>query len=150
MDKTVLAYIRINHQILMLYRNKKEVDINKGKWIGIGGHLEKGETKDDALRREVKEETGFLVHRYEYKGKIYFNYDGYSEIMHLYLITEVEGEMTECNEGELHYIPIERLNELDMWEGDKIFIPYLLEDKPYFELELNYQENDLVSYRFIK
>ena len=148
--ETVLAYIQKDNCFLMLYRNKKKVDINKGKWLGVGGHLEKGETKDDALRREVKEETGFLVHRYEYKGKIYFNYDGYSEIMHLYLITEVEGEMTECNEGELHYIPIERLNELDMWEGDKIFIPYLLEDKPYFELELNYQGNDLVSYRFIK
>ena len=148
--ETVLAYIQKDNCFLMLYRNKKKVDINKGKWLGVGGHLEKGETPVDALYREIKEETGYTVKQYEYKGLIYFNYDGYTEKMHLYLVTEVEGELIECNEGELKYIPIERLTELDMWEGDKIFISYLLEDKPYFELELNYQGNELMSYRFIK
>ena len=148
--ETVLAYIQKDNYFLMLYRNKKKVDINKGKWLGVGGHLEKGETPVDALYREIKEETGYTVKQHEYKGLIYFNYDGYTEKMHLYLVTEVEGELIECNEGELKYIPIERITELDMWEGDKIFIPYLLEDKPYFELELNYQGNELMSYRFIK
>lgn len=148
--ETVLAYIEKDHCFLMLFRNKKKVDINKGKWLGVGGHLEKGETPEQALFREVKEETGYTVKKYEYKGLITFIYDGYTELMYLYHVSEVEGELGECSEGDLKYIPIERVYDLDMWEGDKIFIPYLLEDKPYFELELNYEGNKLVSHRFIK
>ena len=148
--ETVLAYIEKDHCFLMLFRNKKKVDINKGKWLGVGGHLEEGETPVDALYREIKEETGYTVKEYSYKGLIHFIYDGYHELMHLYLVNKVEGELIECNEGELKYIPIEHLLDLDMWEGDKIFLPYLLEDKPYFELELIYQGDKLVSHNFIK
>lgn len=147
--KTVLAYIQKDNCFLMLYRNKKKVDINKGKWVGVGGHLEEGETPNMALVREIKEETGYDVIEYSKKGLVYFNYDGYSEEMYLYLVTKVEGELIECDEGELKYIPIDDIKELDVWEGDKIFLPYLLEDKPYFELELNYEGNNLISYKFL-
>ena len=147
--ETVLAYIQKDNCFLMLYRNKKKVDINKGKWVGVGGHLEEGETPNMALVREIKEETGYDVIEYSKKGLVYFNYDGYSEEMYLYLVTKVEGELIECDEGELKYIPIDDIKELDVWEGDKIFLPYLLEDKPYFELELNYEGNNLISYKFL-
>ena len=147
--ETVLAYIEKDDSYLMLYRNKKENDINKGKWIGVGGHLESGETPDMALLREIKEETGYKVESFQKKGLIYFRYNGYTEIMHLYLVNKVSGELIECDEGTLQYVPKKDIYNLNMWEGDKIFLKYLLSDEPYFELELNYNGDKLISYRFL-
>ncbi len=147
--ETVLAYIEKDDSYLMLYRNKEENDINKGKWIGVGGHLESGETPDMALIREIKEETGYNVKSYQKKGLIYFRYNGYTEIMHLYLVNEVSGELIECDEGTLQYVPKKDIYNLNMWEGDKIFLKYLLSNEPYFELELNYNGDKLISYRFL-
>ena len=148
--ETVLAYIQKDDSFLMLYRNKKQNDINANKWIGVGGHLEQGETKEQALVREIKEETGLDVKEYEYKGLIHFNYRELSELMHLYLITKVSGELIECDEGTLKYIPKSEILNLPIWEGDRIFLKKLLSNAPYFELELNYQNDELISYRFIK
>ena len=149
MIETVLAYIDSGDSLLMLYRNKKEKDINKNKWIGVGGHLEKGETPIDALYREVKEETGFDIISYQKCGKIYFNYDNTHEIMHLFKITKVSGELIECDEGTLKYIPKNEIYNLPLWEGDKIFLKKMLTSKEYFELELNYLKDKLVSYKFL-
>ena len=148
--ETVLAYIQKDDSFLMLYRNKKQNDINANKWIGVGGHLELGESKEYALYREIKEETGLEVKKYEYKGLIHFNYGELSEIMHLYVVTEVSGELIECDEGTLKYVPKNEVLDLPIWEGDRIFLEKLLSNAPYFELELNYVNDKLVSYKFIK
>ena len=150
LPETVLAYIQKDDSFLMLYRNKKKNDINANKWIGVGGHIKKGETKEDALYREIKEETGLEVKEFEYKGLIHFNYGELSEIMHLFIVTKVSGELTDCDEGILKYIPKNEILNLPIWEGDRIFLEKLLSNAPYFELELNYQKDALVSYKFIK
>ena len=147
--ETVLAYIEKDDSYLMLFRNKKKKDINANKWIGVGGHLEKGETDIDALYREVKEETGLDIISYEKRGLIHFHYDDTYELMHLFVVKEVKGELVECDEGTLEYIKKSEILNLPLWEGDKIFLKYLLTDKPYFELELNYLKDKLVSYKFL-
>ena len=147
--ETVLAYIDTGDSFLMLYRNKKDKDINKNKWIGVGGHLENDETPIDALYREIKEETGFDIISYQKSGKIHFNYDDIHETMHLFKVTKVSGELIECDEGELRYIPKNEIFTLPLWEGDKIFLKKILSDEPYFELELNYLKDKLVSYKFL-
>ena len=143
MDETVLAYIEVEGLYLMLYRNKKENDINEGKWMGVGGHLEPGETKDQALIREIKEETNLDVTSYRYVAKLLFINNDYQEIMHLYKVDGVEGEIKECNEGELRYIPKELVHSLNMWEGDKCFLNRL--DDDYFELTLIYKGDELIE-----
>ena len=105
MDETVLVYIYKNDDVLMLLRNKEEDDINKGKWIGVGGHLEKEETPIDALIREVKEETNLDVIKYKYHGLVYFVNGDYIEKMHICTVSEIKGELKECDEGTLAYIP---------------------------------------------
>ena len=132
----------------MLYRNKKKNDINEGKWIGVGGHIEKDETPEDALLREVKEETGYDVVSFMKRGVVYFVNNDFKEAMHLYVITDVAGDLTECDEGELKYFSINRINQLPMWEGDHIFLNRLLKDDKYFELTLTYDGDKLLSYRF--
>lgn len=147
---TVLAYIEKDDSFLMLLRNKRSNDINQNKWVGVGGHLEDNETPEQALIREVKEETGLDVISYNKKGLVYFNCNEYHEVMHLYVVNVAKGTLIECDEGTLKYIKKDELFTLPMWEGDKLFLKPLLEDKPYFELELNYLDDSLVSYKFIK
>ena len=147
--ETVLAYIEKDNSFLMLLRNKKKHDINANKWIGVGGHLEKEETPEDALIREIKEETGLDVISYRKKGLIHFNYDDISELMHLYVVNNFKGELIECDEGTLNWVKKSDLFSLELWEGDKIFLKKLLNNEPYFELELNYLKDKLISYKFI-
>ena len=150
LPETVLAYIEKDDSFLMLYRNKKQKDINANKWIGVGGHIESNELVEDALKREIKEETGLDVIEYQKRGLIHFNYGELSEIMHLFVVSRVSGDLIECDEGTLKYIPKDQLLDLPIWEGDRIFLKKLLSNDPYFELELNYVNDKLVSYQFIK
>ncbi len=145
MDKTVLAYIKKDNSFLMLFRNKKKLDINKGKWIGIGGHIEEGETKEQALLREIKEETGLDVIHYEYRGELLFVNNDFEEVMYLYLVDEVSGEITSCDEGELAWIKEEDIMKLNMWEGDYKFLPLLLNTNEFIRLELRYADDKLVE-----
>ena len=145
MDKTVLAYIKKDDTYLMLYRNKKHNDMNEGKWIGIGGHIEENESKEDALKREIKEETGLDVLSYTYRAKLTFINDDYEEIMYLFTVEEFKGEIIDCDEGELHFVKIKDIPHLNIWEGDKVFLDLLLKDEPYFELLLRYKLDKLVE-----
>ena len=145
MDKTVLAYIKKDNQFLMLYRNKKKKDINKEKWIGVGGHLEKGESKEQALIREIKEETGLDVLHYIYRGELLFVNNDFEEVMYLYLVDEVKGEIIDCDEGELAWIKKEDLMSLNMWEGDYKFLPLLINTDEFIRLKLIYKDDQFVG-----
>ena len=145
MEETVLCYIENEHRYLMLFRNKKKEDINKGKYIGIGGHLEPGESKESALKREVKEETGLTLLSYQYRGKILFVNDDFQEIMYLYTADKFEGELIQCDEGELKWIDIDEALKVPHWEGDEYFLKKLLENSPYFEMSLIYSKDQLIE-----
>ena len=145
MQKTVCCYLKKDDCYLLLFRNKKSHDVNHNKWIGVGGHVEEGETIDQAVIREIKEETGLDVHRCSCAGEVEFVYDGYHEMMYIYEITDFSGTQIVCNEGELAWIPIKDIYQYPMWEGDKVFLPLLIEHKPYFKLSLIYKNDVLVN-----
>ena len=145
MDKTVLVYIEQNNQYLMLYRNKEENDLNEGKWMGVGGHIELGETKEHALIREVKEETGLDVLSYKYCGELLFINDDYEEVIYLYKVNEFKGELIECNEGTLKWVDIDKVMSLTMWEGDYIFMPKLINFVKEINMTLLYKGKKLVK-----
>ena len=145
MDKTVMIYLEKDNQYLMLYRNKKKKDINKNKYIGVGGHVEKGETPDEAVVREVKEETGLDLLSFVRRGLVYFVLNGYEEEMYIYTSLDFKGELIECNEGELSWIDKDKVMSLPIWEGDKYFLKHLLEDEQYFVMRLIYEDDKLIK-----
>lgn len=147
MKETTLCYIERNDEYLMLHRTKKHNDENGGKWIGVGGKLEAGETPLECAIREIREETGLDVgDNLVQRGIIYFYSDKYeAEKMYLYTVDTFFGEISDCDEGELAWIPKSELGALSMWEGDRIFIELLLRDASYFELELRYSGEKLIS-----
>lgn len=124
MQNVVLAYIEDNDKYLMLLRNKREKDMNKNKYVGIGGHIEDGETKEDAMIREIKEETNLIVKEYKYRGLVYFNNGILEDEMNMYLfhVSKFEGIIKECDEGTLYWIPKKDIFNLNLWEGDKYFL----------------------------
>ena len=144
METTVQVYLKKDNSYLLLYRNKKKNDMNEGKWIGVGGHVEKGETIDDAVIREVYEETGLSVHSLQCNGEVLFINNDYEEMMYVYEINDFSGELKECNEGELAWIDIDEMLSLPMWEGDKAYLP-LLAKRQYFKMEIRYKDKELVS-----
>lgn len=150
MDKTVLAYIQKGDCYLMLFRNKKENDINQGKYVGVGGHIEIGETPEQALIREIKEETGLTAKKYALRATLYFYNDDYSEEMYLYTVNEYVGEIIECDEGRLEFLKISELSNYNMWEGDKYFLDLIKDDSPYFEMALYYCKDQLVEVKRLK
>ena len=144
MKLTTLCYITCNDKMLMLYRNKKENDENAGKWVGIGGKLEDGESPEDCLLREVREECGITLSSYAFRGIVTFVSDVWgTEYMCLYT-AECEGEeISDCSEGELHWIEKERVSSLPMWEGDRVFFDLIEKNEPFFSLKLVYKGDDL-------
>ena len=147
MKNSVLCYIEKDEKYLMLYRNKKKNDVNGGKWIGVGGKLEENESPDEALLREVKEETGLTLTSYRFRGIITFVSDTWEgEYMYLYTADGFDGEIIECNEGELSWIDKSSVLDLPTWEGDRIFLTRLLDNdsEPMF-IKLTYEGDDLVS-----
>lgn len=144
---TTLCYIEKGDQYLMLHRVKKEHDINKDKWIGVGGKFEDKESPEDCLFREVREETGLTLTSWKFRGIITFVTDRYeTEFMHLYTADDWEGEMIECNEGNLEWLDKKEVFNLKVWEGDKIFFWLMQHDVPFFSLRLEYVGDELVSY----
>lgn len=145
MDLTVLCYLKKDDQYLFMNRNKKKNDLNEGKWIGIGGHLEDEETKEQALVREVKEETGLTLNNFTYRGEILFVNDDYQEIMYLFTSENFSGELAECDEGELSWIDKDKIFDLNLWEGDKYFLKPLLNSDILIKMEVRYQGKQLIS-----
>ena len=142
-ELTTLCYIENHAQYLMMHRVKKEHDINKDKYIGVGGHFEYGESPDECLVREVMEETGLMLTSYRARGIVTFIYgEDVCEYMHLYTSEGYEGNISDCDEGELIWIDKDKVFDLNIWEGDKIFFRMLNEDRAYFSLKLVYSEDD--------
>lgn len=147
MIETTLCYIEKDNKYLMLHRTKKQDDPNKGKWIGVGGKLEIDESVEECLLREVVEETGLVLTQYQYRAKIYFYTDTFDDvIMYLYTATEFTGELIECKEGDLAWIDKSNVLNLNLWEGDKIFLQRLLEDdiQPFI-MHLYYEGEKLIN-----
>lgn len=170
---TTLCYVEREDAYLMLHRVKKENDVNKDKWIGIGGHFEAGESPEECIRREALEETGLVLENLRFRGLVTFCFkkpeaagerteqepadgscaapvDGNAvfwdewEYMCLFTANVYSGLLQECNEGKLEWVKKERIRELEIWEGDKIFFRLLQEEAPFFSLKLCYQGNELI------
>ena len=148
MINTTLCYIEKDGAYLMIHRIKKQNDMNKDKWIGIGGKFENGESPFDCARREIKEETGLNISNLNYRGIVTFVSDLYgTEYMHLFTSSEYEGEVNyDCDEGTLEWVKKEKINNLPIWEGDKIFLRLLDTEQKFFTLKLEYKGERLVSH----
>lgn len=148
MRETTLCYIENDGKYLMLHRSPKKHDGSVGMWMGVGGKLEEGETPDECVVRETKEETGLTLVDYRKRGVIYFYSDVWEdEIMHLYSGYSFEGELTDaCDEGELYWIDTDKVMELDMWEGDRVFLKLMAAGEQDFELEVHYEGHKLVKW----
>lgn len=146
MKVTTLCYIEKDDQYLMLYRGKKENDCNQGKWIGVGGKFESGESPEECLLREVKEETGLTLTSYRFRGLITFVSDKWEdELMCLFTADGFEGELIACQEGTLEWIDKKEVLNLNLWEGDKVFLDKLLNAEEFFSLKLRYEGEKLVE-----
>ena len=148
MKNTTLCYIENNGKYLMIHRVKKVEDINKDKWVGVGGKFEERESPFDCARREILEETGLTVGKLNYRGLVTFVSNEYgTEYMHLFHTNEFSGELVrDCNEGDLEWVQKDDVLKLPLWEGDKIFLDLLQRDIPFFSLKLVYEGEKLVAH----
>lgn len=144
---TTLCYLEQNGCYLMMHRIKKAKDVNEGKWIGIGGHFEAGESPEECLLREVREETGLLLTSWNFRGIVTFTSDDApTEYMCLYTSDSWEGELAEeCEEGVLQWIPKAEVPKLRLWEGDRVFLKLMTQDVPFFSLKLSYEKDRLTE-----
>lgn len=144
MEFTTLCYIEKDDAYLMLHRTVKENDVNKDKWIGVGGHFEANESPEECLLREVREETGLTLLSWQFRGLITFTFSKeqgaqeLTEYMCLFTADNWEGELSPCDEGELLWVKKTELWNLNLWEGDRIFLKLLSEGEPFFSLKLEY------------
>ena len=146
MHNSTLCYVLRGDEVLMLHRVKKENDINRDKWIGIGGKFEFEESPDECLLREAQEETGLKLTSWRCRGIVTFLTEGgEGEYMYLFTADAFEGELLECDEGNLEWVSREFLGTLPMWEGDKIFLDLLWQDAPFFLLTLRYRGDTLTE-----
>ena len=149
---STLCYIRNEHnEYLLIHRNKKENDLNEGKWIGVGGKFEKGETADECLLREVFEETGLILTKYHFHGIVKFISDTWEdEDMYLYSATGFKGQLKgACEEGELKWVSADKVLMLPTWEGDKYFIRPLIEGEQSINMLVEYEGDTLVRHEYM-
>lgn len=146
MKNTTLCYIHNDRgQTLLLHRVKKENDLNRDKWIGVGGHFEDKESPEECLLREVQEETGLTLTAYRYRGIVTFVSDRWeTEYMHLFTGHGFTGEVKNCDEGTLEWVDDALVPTLPTWAGDRIFLNLLATDSPFFSLKLVYEGETLV------
>ena len=146
MHNSTLCYILRGDEVLMLHRVKKKNDINKDKWIGIGGKFEFEESPDECLLREAMEETGLTLTSWKCRGIVTFLTEGgEGEYMYLFTADGFEGDLNECDEGDLQWISRDFLDSLPKWEGDQIFLDLLWQDAPFFLLTLRYKDDKLME-----
>ena len=146
MKETTLCYIERGNEYLMLHRTKKKNDANHDKWLGIGGHIESGETPMACVLREVLEETGLTLLDCRYRGIVHFRSDQWEdEEMHLFTAARWTGELITCDEGDLEWIDSDHLLALPLWEGDKIFLRLLRDGAEGFDLTLTYEGERLAA-----
>ena len=144
MQNTTLCYLERDGAYLLLHRVKKEHDVNRDKWIGIGGHFEENESPEDCVRRETLEETGLRLTSWRYCGIVTFVSDRWEgEYMHLFHAEGFEGSLKDCSEGVLEWVPKERVRTLPQWEGDRIFLDLMERRVPFFSLKLRYEGDTL-------
>lgn len=143
--QTTLCYIEKDGRTLMLHRVKKKNDINHDKWLGVGGKFEYGESPEECMLREVYEETGLSLIQWAYRGIVTFVSQDWCEYMHLFTASKFTGEVCTCDEGTLEWVETDRLTQLPIWEGDKVFLKLLKEKEPFFSLKLVYDEERLVK-----
>lgn len=143
---TTLCYIENENQYLMLHRIRKKNDVNHDKWIGVGGKFERGESPEECLLREVEEETGYTLTSWKYRGIITFVYgEDIVEYMSLYTADKYEGTQIDCDEGVLEWVDKDKISELNLWEGDRIFFRLLDERDDFFSLKLVYNTEDVLQ-----
>ncbi len=146
MKNTTLCYIEDGDRYLMLHRVKKQNDENRDKWIGIGGRFEEGESPEDCVLREVREETGLTLTRYRYRGIVTFVSNEWgTEYMHLFTADGYTGTLTDCDEGDLAWVRKDEVTSLPIWAGDKIFLRLLADEAPFFSLKLTYVGDTLAD-----
>ena len=150
MKISTLCYIKKNNQTLMLHRIKKKNDIHKNKWNGLGGKLIEGESPEECVKREVLEESGLIIESPKLHGIITFpKFDEIDDwIVFVYTSKNFEGNLIECNEGKLNWVSDDQLLSLNLWEGDKIFIPWLSQEK-FFSAKFIYKKKKLADYSVI-
>ena len=148
MKDTTLCYIERGGKWLLMLRNKKENDLNEGKWIGVGGKCEPGETPEQCVRRETFEETGLTLDELHFYGIIHFRSDTWEdEEMYLYSSDDFTGQLKEqCSEGTLAWIPKEKVLELPIWQGDRLFLKKMLDGELSIEMTLVYRGDELVEW----
>jgi len=147
MKLATLLYVMKDDHTLMIYRNKKKNDYHKGKWNGLGGKFEMGESPEDCAIRELKEESGLSAENLIMKGHIAFPmFDEKDDwYVFVFVIDKFSGNQIESDEGRLEWIPNEKLSELNLWDGDKIFLPWLFQEK-FFSAKFNYNKGNFVDY----
>lgn len=142
--QTTLCYLTKGEYTLMLHRVKKKNDVNHDKWIGVGGKLEHGESPEECMLREFREETGLTLTEWAYRGIVTFVSDTWCEYMHLFTATAFTGALVPCDEGELTWVRTDALAGLPGWEGDKVFLKLLASRETFFSLKLVYEGERLV------
>ncbi|MBR0303579.1 MAG: NUDIX domain-containing protein, partial [Clostridia bacterium] len=146
MRNTSLCYIEKDGAYLMLHRTKKENDENGGRWIGVGGGFEEGESPEECAAREIMEETGLAVADLSLRGIVTFVSDEWgTEYMYLFTARYDGGDVITCDEGDLEWVAKEKIPSLNLWEGDRIFLKLLAEDSPFFSLKLTYRGDELTG-----
>lgn len=144
---TTVCYLQKENQTLMLHRIKKQNDINTGKWIGVGGKFEEGESAEECMKREIFEETGLTAHTLKLHGFVMFPqlYHGEDEGMFVYTCQDFSGQLHECDEGTLQWVDNSKVLDLPMWEGDYHFFEWIKDGK-FHSAKIVYENDRLISY----
>ena len=145
MLQTTICYLTVGEKTLLIHRVKKKNDMNHDKWIGIGGKFEFGESPEECMLREFREETGLTLTSWKYRGIVTFVMGDVCEYMHLFSADGYEGELTSCDEGTLEWVDEQKVPQLPTWEGDRVFLQLLRERESFFSLKLVYENEHLVQ-----